>query len=74
MLGITLTLLLGGLIYKFALQRFQRDMTGSFVVSVGLSLLLQGIFLESFGGVPNKLPALVEGTVNILGPISPCNG
>ncbi|QYJ20229.1 branched-chain amino acid ABC transporter permease [Achromobacter sp. ES-001] len=66
-LGIALTLLLGGVIYKFALQRFQRDMTGSFVVSVGLSLLLQGIFLESFGGVPNKLPALVEGTVNIMG-------
>lgn len=66
-LGIAATLLLGGLIYKFALKRFQRDMTGSFVVSVGLSLLLQGVFLETFGGVPTKLPTLVEGTVNILG-------
>ncbi len=66
-LGIVLTLLLGALIYKFALKRFQRDMTGSFVVSVGLSLLLQGIFLEVFGGVPSKLPVLIEGTVNILG-------
>ncbi|NYT62508.1 branched-chain amino acid ABC transporter permease [Alcaligenaceae bacterium] len=66
-ISIVLTLLLGALIYKFAFKRFQRDMTGSFVVSVGLSLLLQGIFLEVFGGVPSKLPTLVEGTVNILG-------
>lgn len=66
-LGIALTLLLGGVIYKFAFKRFQRDMTGSFVISVGLSLLLQGIYLEVFGGVPNKLPSLIEGTVNILG-------
>lgn len=65
--GVCLTLLLGGLIYKFAFKRFQRDMTGSFVISIGLSLLLQGIYLEVFGGVPNKLPSLVEGTVNILG-------
>ncbi len=66
-LAISLTLLLGSLIYKFALKRFQRDMTGSFVVSVGLSLLLQGIFLEVFGGVPNKLPTLIEGNINFLG-------
>lgn len=66
-LGIGLTLLLGAFIYQFALKRFQRDMTGSFVVSVGLSLLLQGVFLEVFGGVPTKLPTLVEGTVNIMG-------
>lgn len=66
-LGISCTLLLGGVIYKFALKRFQRDMTGSFVVSVGLSLLLQGIFLELFGGVPSRLPTLIEGTVNVLG-------
>ncbi|WP_229793885.1 branched-chain amino acid ABC transporter permease [Advenella faeciporci] len=66
-LAISLTLLLGAFIYKFALKRFQRDMTGSFVVSVGLSLLLQGIFLEVFGGVPNKLPTLIEGNINFLG-------
>lgn len=66
-LGISLTLLLGALVYQFAFKRFQRDMTGSFVISVGLSLLLQGIYLEVFGGVPNKLPSLVDGTVNILG-------
>lgn len=66
-LGIALTLFMGAIIYKFALKRFQRDMTGSFVVSVGLSLLLQGIYLEVFGGVPNKLPTLIQGTVNIAG-------
>lgn len=65
--GILLTLIMGLIIYHVALKRFQRDMTGSFVVSVGLSLLLQGIFLEVFGGVPGKLPTLIEGTVNIMG-------
>lgn len=66
-LGIAVTLFLGALIYKFAIQRFNHDMTGSFVVSVGLSLFLQGIYLEVFGAVPNRLPTLIEGTVNIAG-------
>jgi branched-chain amino acid transport system permease protein len=64
-LGVTLAL--GTFLYHFAFQRFQRDMIGSFVVSVGLSLLIQGVFLEIFGGAPRKLPTLIEGTVNILG-------
>lgn len=66
-LGIAITLIIGVLIYQIALKRFQRDMTGSFVISVGLSLLLQGVFLETFGGVPMKLPTLIDGTVNVLG-------
>lgn len=66
-LGITVTLFLGALIYKYAIQRFNHDMTGSFVVSVGLSLFLQGIYLEVFGAVPNRLPTLIEGTLNIGG-------
>lgn len=66
-LGIAITLSIGVLIYQIALKRFQRDMTGSFVISVGLSLLLQGVFLETFGGVPMKLPTLIDGTVNVLG-------
>lgn len=61
------TLLLGKLLYEFAFKRFQRDMVGSFVLSVGVSLLLQGLFLEFFGGAPRKLPTLIDGTVSVLG-------
>lgn len=65
--GIAMTMGVGALIYRFALKRFQRDVTGSFVVSVGLSMLAQGVLLAVFGGVPSKLPTLVSGTVNIFG-------
>lgn len=65
--SIAATLLLGKLLYEFAFKRFQRDMVGSFVLSVGVSLLLQGLFLEFFGGAPRKLPTLIEGTVSVLG-------
>jgi len=66
-LAIAATLLLGWFLYHFAFRKFQRDMIGSFVLSVGLSLLLQGIFLEVYGGVPIKLPDLIEGNMHVLG-------
>ena len=66
-LAIAATLLLGWFLYHFAFRKFQRDMIGSFVLSVGLSLLLQGLFLEVYGGVPIKLPDLIEGNMHVLG-------
>lgn len=66
-LAIAATLLLGWFLYHFAFRKFQRDMIGSFVLSVGLSLLLQGVFLEVYGGVPIKLPDLIEGNMQVLG-------
>ena len=65
--SIGATLVLGKLLYEYAFKRFQRDMVGSFVLSVGLSLLIQGLLLEAFGGAPRKLPGLIDGTINILG-------
>ena len=65
--SLAATLALGVFLYHFAFKRFQRDMIGSFVVSVGLSLLIQGLFLEIFGGAPRKLPTLIEGTVKFMG-------
>lgn len=67
MAGMLATLVLGKVIYEYGFKKFQRDMIGTFVLSVGLSLLLQGIFLEVFGGMPRKLPSLMEGTVQIMG-------
>lgn len=65
--GMLATLLMGKVLYEYAFKKYQRDMIGSFVLSVGLSLLLQGIYLEVFGGMPRKLPTLVEGNVQLFG-------
>ena len=65
--SILATMACGWFLYHFAFKKFQRDMVGSFVLSVGLSLLIQGLFLEFFGGVPIKLPDLIEGNLRILG-------
>lgn len=67
MAGMLGTLVLGKIIYEYGFKKYQRDMIGTFVLSVGLSLLLQGIFLEVFGGMPRKLPSLIDGTVRIMG-------
>ena len=66
-ISIFATMACGWFLYHFAFKKFQRDMVGSFVLSVGLSLLIQGLFLEFFGGVPIKLPDLIEGNLRILG-------
>ena len=66
-ISILATMACGWFLYHFAFKKFQRDMVGSFVLSVGLSLLIQGLFLEFFGGVPIKLPDLIEGNLRILG-------
>lgn len=60
-------LVLGKILYEFAFRRLQRDLIGSFVLSIGLSLLLQGLFIEIFGSSSRKLPTLIEGTVRVLG-------
>jgi branched-chain amino acid transport system permease protein len=65
--ALVLVMLLGKLLYDFAFRRFQRDMTGSFVLSVGLSLLLQGLYIEIFSGASRKLPTLIEGNVRVFG-------
>ncbi len=58
---------LGKLMYDFGFRRFQRDMIGSFVLSIGFALLLQGVFIEVFTPASRKLPTLVSGNVHILG-------
>ena len=65
--ALVAVLILGKVLYELAFRRFQRDMTGSFVLSIGLSLLLQGIFIEVFSGTSRKLPTLIEGTVRMFG-------
>lgn len=66
-LAILAVLALGRLLYEIGFKRFQRDMIGSFVLSVGLGLLLEGVFIEIFTGATRKLPTIIEGTVRVMG-------
>lgn len=65
--ALAVVLGLGKLLYEFGFKRFQRDMTGSFVLSIGLALLLQGLYIEIFSPASRKLPTLIEGTVRLFG-------
>ena len=67
LLGISASILLGLVMYQFGFRYFQRDLAGSFILSVGLVLLLEGIFLHYFGGAVRSVPPVVEGSVSFLG-------
>lgn len=66
-MGVIIALLVGYLIYIFGFRYFQRDMVGSFILSIGLVLLLDGILLKTFGGAVRGVPTIIPGTVSILG-------
>ena len=65
--AVVAVFLLGLVVYRPVFKRYLRDLVGSFIVSVGLLLLLQGIFLEVFGGVPQVVPRWGDNTISILG-------
>lgn len=60
-------LALGWLLYVIAFERFLRDLVGSFIVSIGFILLLQGIFVEIFGAPARVVPPLFEGQFAVAG-------
>ena len=55
------------MVYEAGFKRVERDMSGSFILSVGLVLLFEGIFLGLFGGAVRPVPPLVEGNVSVFG-------
>ena len=65
--GVAASVILGFIIYVFGFKYFQRDMVGSFILSIGLVLLLDGIFLEVFGGAVRGVPEILPGNVDIFG-------
>lgn len=65
--GVVLASLIGLLVYEVGFKRVERDMTGSFILSTGLVLLVEGVFLKVFGGGVHPVPPLVEGNVDVLG-------
>jgi branched-chain amino acid transport system permease protein len=66
-IAILVVLCLGFIVFKLGFVRYLRDLIGSFIVSIGFVLLLEGIYLEIFGGSPRTIPPLIEGTAHILG-------
>lgn len=65
--GVSVAMALGFLMYVFGFRGFRRDMVGSFILSIGLVLLLDGILLKTFGGAVRPVPEILPGTVTILG-------
>jgi len=74
LVGIGASLLFGLILYQGGLRFFQRDLEGSFILTVGVVMLMEGIFLHYFGGVVRAVPPFIEGSINFLGcGTSPCS-
>jgi branched-chain amino acid transport system permease protein len=58
---------LAAVLYFGAFERYLRDLIGSFILSVGLLLLMEGIYLWVFSGAPRVVPKLLTGQVSVLG-------
>jgi branched-chain amino acid transport system permease protein len=65
--GVGAALVLGLLTYMAGFRFFQRDMVGSFILSIGLVLLLDGVLLKIFGGAVRPVPEILPGAVSVLG-------
>jgi branched-chain amino acid transport system permease protein len=65
--GVCVSLALGLVTYLGGFRFFQRDMVGSFILSIGLVLLLDGILLKVFGGAVRPVPEILPGAVSVLG-------
>ena len=65
--ALVVVLCLGALVYKVGFQHVLKDLNGSFILSIGLLLILNGVYLAIYGGAPRAVPQVVPGTVNILG-------
>ncbi len=65
--GIAVSMVLGLLLYQFGFRYFQRDLVGSFILSIGFALLLEGVFLHYFGGAVRAVPPIIDGDVSFFG-------
>jgi branched-chain amino acid transport system permease protein len=65
--AIAAVIVLGALTYWIGFERYLRDLVGSFILSVGLILLLQGLLVEVFTATPRPVDPIVPGTISILG-------
>lgn len=67
LVGISVSMVMGMLLYQFGFRYFQRDLVGSFILSIGVALLLEGAFLHYFGGAVRAVPPIIDGDVSFFG-------
>ncbi|HXZ06914.1 MAG TPA: branched-chain amino acid ABC transporter permease [Paraburkholderia sp.] len=65
--GVIVTSALGALVYEVGFKRVERDMTGSFILSAGFVLMIEGVFTKLFGGIVRPVPPLVDGNIDVFG-------
>ncbi|WP_342641800.1 branched-chain amino acid ABC transporter permease [Rhodoligotrophos ferricapiens] len=65
--ALVVLLIISVLVFRFGFAHYLGDMTSGFILSLGLVLIMQGGMLELFGGYPRSVPALVEGSITVLG-------
>jgi branched-chain amino acid transport system permease protein len=58
---------LGYALFGTVFARFVRDPIGALIVTLGLSMLMQSLFVTFFGNAPRRVPPLVPGTLSLLG-------
>jgi len=66
-ISIVAVLALAAVVYQFGFRHYLRDTVGSFILSVGLLLFLEGVFLWVFGGVPRVVPNIAPGELRVFG-------
>lgn len=66
-IGVVVTSVFGAIVYEAGFKRVERDMTGSFILSAGLVLMIEGFFLKAFGGAVRPVPPLIDGNVDVFG-------
>lgn len=70
LLAVSAVILLAYLTFRFCFAYVLRDAIGSFIVSLGLVLVLQGVLFETFGGMPLSAPPIVSGNFSIFGAVT----
>jgi len=65
--AIAAVVVLGAILYRIGFERYLRDLVGSFILSVGLILLLQGVLTEIVTASPRPVDAIITGNINVLG-------
>ena len=54
-------------VYRLGLVHFLRDLEGAFILTLGMALFLDGVFLGVFGGAVRAVPEIISGKVTLLG-------
>lgn len=65
--AMAVSVLLALAVYQLGINRFVRDMEGVFIFTMGLALVLDGLFLAVFGGAARSVTPILEGNVLVLG-------